>query len=448
MLKKVMLIIVGILVLAVIGLVIQERISPPEPALAGASTLTVLSGDEVFLSGERVTERTVVIEQGDIVKTGNNSCALVTFEDGSTVELEPDTEISIKELTETSMTVWQEVGRTWCGIKKLVGPFSEFEVETPSAGAVVRGTLMDIDVDAAGNTIVSAFEGIVEVVAEGVSRTLEAGMQSLIEKGKAPEEPEPIPPPKNRLEVTIRGAAWALVVDSPQERSVGVVPPGLVVNQLPRATTTGPQAEPQFIMVPVPEEEGENTYHVVLYGKDDGGKANVEVKGYVEGQNVFFEETPDAVDVGPYEVEDDTERKYVADLTVTVDQDGLITSGELGEFELKQTEGPGKVEIKDWAVARSDEPTAPQANFSASVETVEIKGVEQEAIHFTNLSTGDITDYSWDFGDENTSEEMNPSHVYSEGGGYLVSLEVSGPGGEDKAHKEIYVLVIPPQPEG
>jgi len=219
----------------------------------------------------------------------------------------------------------------------------------------------------------------------------------------------------------------------------------VVVNQIPRATTTGAQAEPQFMVVPVPEEEGEKTYYVVLYGKDDGN-ANVEVEGYVEGQNVFTETQDKLVD--PYELEDDTETKYVAELTVTVDEDGDITGGELGEFELKQTEGPGKVEIKDWAVARSDDPAAPQANFSASVE--------EETLCFTSLSTGDITTYSWDFGDGTpTSTEMNPSHVYAKGGGYVVTLEVEGvppeegvPAPKDKMSKEIYVLVIQPQPEG
>ena len=431
MVKKVILIGVAVLLLAVIGLVVKERVSPPEPALAGASTLTVLSGDQVYLSEEKITG-TVIIEEGDSVRTGNDSWALVTFEDGSTVELEPNTEISIKELTDTAITVWQEVGRTWSGIKKLVGPLTDFELETPSAGAVVRGTLVETVVERIGDTIAACFEGTIVVTAQGVTQIIEAFMQSLIEMGQAPEDPEPVPPPKNRLEVTIEGPAWALVVDWPQERSAGVLPPGVVVNQIPRATTTGAQAEPQFMVVPVPEEEGEKTYYVVLYGKDDGGKADVEVKGYVEGQNVFTE-TQDKV-VGAYELEDDTETKYVAELTVTVNEDGDITGGELGEFELKQTEGPGKIEIKDWAVARSDDLAAPQANFSVSVE--------EETICFTSLSTGDITTYSWDFGDGNTSVQMNPSHVYSEGGGYLVSLEVSGPGGEDKAHKEIYVLVI------
>ncbi|MBL7209941.1 MAG: PKD domain-containing protein [Dehalococcoidia bacterium] len=431
MVKKVILIGVAVLLLAVIGLVVKERVSPPEPALAGASTLTVLSGDQVYLSEEKITG-TVIIEEGDSVRTGNDSWALVTFEDGSTVELEPNTEISIKELTDTAITVWQEVGRTWSGIKKLVGPLTDFELETPSAGAVVRGTLVETVVERIGDTIAACFEGTIVVTAQGVTQIIEAFMQSLIEMGQAPEDPEPVPPPKNRLEVTIEGPAWALVVDWPQERSAGVLPPGVVVNQIPRATTTGAQAEPQFMVVPVPEEEGEKTYYVVLYGKDDGGKADVEVKGYVEGQNVFTE-TQDKV-VGAYELEDDTETKYVAELTVTVNEDGDITGGELGEFELKQTEGPGKIEIKDWAVARSDDLAAPQANFSVSVE--------EETICFTSLSTGDITTYSWDFGDGNTSVQMNPSHVYSEGGGYLVSLEVSGPGGKDKAHKEIYVLVI------
>ena len=435
MFKKLTLIVVAVLILAIIALVIQERIWPPGDVLARSTTLTVLHGEKVFLSEEEgswenVTD-TVVVKEGNGIKTGNDSWALITFDDGTTVELEPNTEVSVTELTNTHITVWQQVGRTWSGIKKLVGPLTQVQVETPSAAALVRGTLIDVVVDNLGNTIVSALEGVIEVTAEGISRTVEAGMQSLINMGLAPSEPEPIPPPKNRLEITVRGPAWALIVDPP-ERSVGVVPPGVVANQLPMATTTGAHAEPQFVVVPVPEE-GDQTYSIVLYGKDPGGNVDVEVKGFVEGQNVFTQ-TTDEVSVSPYEERDGLETKYVAPLTVTVNAEGDITGGELGEFLLKETPGPGKVDIKDWAIAKSDDPIAPQANFSLSVE----KG----AVCFTSLSTGDINSYSWDFGDGNTSQEMSPTHNYSEAGVYVASLQVSGPGGEDEVSKEICVVLI------
>ena len=42
---------------------------------------------------------------------------------------------------------------------------------------------------------------------------------------------------------------------------------------------------------------------------------------------------------------------------------------------------------------------------------------------FINQSTGNITGYQWDFGDGNTSNELNPVHTYFEAGDYLVSLQ-------------------------
>jgi len=45
-------------------------------------------------------------------------------------------------------------------------------------------------------------------------------------------------------------------------------------------------------------------------------------------------------------------------------------------------------------------------------------------LEFMNLSTGDIATYSWDFGDGNTSNEINPVHNYLQAGEYNVCLSV------------------------
>ncbi len=54
------------------------------------------------------------------------------------------------------------------------------------------------------------------------------------------------------------------------------------------------------------------------------------------------------------------------------------------------------------------------------------------AINFTNLSQN-ATSYYWDFGDNSTSTEENPSHLYSQTGVYLVRLTVCGEGAQQES---------------
>ncbi len=67
---------------------------------------------------------------------------------------------------------------------------------------------------------------------------------------------------------------------------------------------------------------------------------------------------------------------------------------------------------------------APVANFTASPTN----GVVPLTVSFSNLSTN-ATNYSWDFGDGNTSTGINPVDVYTHAGTYSVTLTAAGPGG-------------------
>jgi len=60
-------------------------------------------------------------------------------------------------------------------------------------------------------------------------------------------------------------------------------------------------------------------------------------------------------------------------------------------------------------------------------------------VTFTDESSGDITDWLWDFGDGNTSSEQNPQHIYAITGTFDVSLTVSGIAGTDSETKEAYI---------
>jgi PKD repeat protein len=64
-------------------------------------------------------------------------------------------------------------------------------------------------------------------------------------------------------------------------------------------------------------------------------------------------------------------------------------------------------------------------------------------VDFTNLSTGDIASYEWDFGDKSAkSSEENPTHTYSITGQYTVSLMVTGQDGTtDRKVMNSYITV-------
>ena len=82
----------------------------------------------------------------------------------------------------------------------------------------------------------------------------------------------------------------------------------------------------------------------------------------------------------------------------------------------------------------------PIANFIAD----NTSGVAPLTANFSDTSTGDITDWLWNFGDGETSIEENPVHTYDNTGTYTVSLTVSSPGGSDSEVKADYITVSEP----
>lgn len=103
--------------------------------------------------------------------------------------------------------------------------------------------------------------------------------------------------------------------------------------------------------------------------------------------------------------------------------------------------GPGgtDVETKMGYVSVASPP--PVAEFSAATRS----GVAPLAVSFTDLSTGALTSWSWNFGDGGTSTEQNPSHTFTAPGTYTVALTTVGPGGTDEETKIGYVTAtLPP----
>ena len=63
------------------------------------------------------------------------------------------------------------------------------------------------------------------------------------------------------------------------------------------------------------------------------------------------------------------------------------------------------------------------------------------SVAFTDRSFGDLTGWSWEFGDGATSSTPSPTHVYTIPGVYDVRLSVSGPNGAESVLRSGYVVV-------
>ncbi|MGB4505904.1 MAG: DUF3344 domain-containing protein [Candidatus Methanoculleus thermohydrogenotrophicum] len=107
------------------------------------------------------------------------------------------------------------------------------------------------------------------------------------------------------------------------------------------------------------------------------------------------------------------------------------------EAGIQGTDSAGMAAIQQFLVVEYPA-EAPMIDFSADVTS----GDAPLPVTFTATNTGGpVDDWLWDFGDNTTSTEQNPTHEYPGDGTYTVTLTATGPGGSDTATKENYITV-------
>lgn len=167
---------------------------------------------------------------GDLVRANVDGRAVLTFFDGSSLSVDPGSQVKVVALNRVStdgiqVTIEQSLGRSWQSVQKLKTPDSRYEVRTPSTSAIVRGTafLTFVQQLSTGGTQTTyqVDEGVLQVSATaGGSVTVPAGTQVTIAEGaQAPAAATPIAP-SPRLEINGAAGLGFLVV-APTGQSCG-----------------------------------------------------------------------------------------------------------------------------------------------------------------------------------------------------------------------------------
>jgi hypothetical protein len=190
---------------------VSDPLSPTSAMVQGIKGLveTGTDGESWAPAGERQ-----IVKAGQRVRTGALSSAEITFYDGSTAYLGPDTEVSVDYLGQDPddgsriIEITQWMGETDHDVVPAYGDNARYEVKTPSGTGEAMGTLFHVLVTPALFTRFSVGRGVVAVTNVDVTVIVVAGQLTTIPVDQPPSEP--VFRVTGEGEVTQTGAEWEI----------------------------------------------------------------------------------------------------------------------------------------------------------------------------------------------------------------------------------------------
>lgn len=144
------------------------------------------------------------VRAGDRVRTGVDASARLVYFEGTVTEIGAETGLLVQRLDRSPegnivTRLFQSAGTTVHRVVQLVDPSASFEIETPSATALVRGTTPRVQVLDDGTARVGNVpdntSGVVTVQgkdANATQVTLQQGEETTVRPGQPPSTPAPI----------------------------------------------------------------------------------------------------------------------------------------------------------------------------------------------------------------------------------------------------------------
>ena len=177
------------------------------------ATVAFVKGDTTLhVAGSDQTTRSLStgdqIYTTDIIVTGNSGFVSTVLSNGSVVNVQPGSRVTLKELSclprdaNCTFSMDSERGSLSSDVRTREGQSNRFLIKTPYASAAVRGTIFDFDADAS-TMRVGVTEGEVSLLAGTKDLSLPTGFGSLTDEDKGLGEaiellgsPDFLPAPK------------------------------------------------------------------------------------------------------------------------------------------------------------------------------------------------------------------------------------------------------------
>jgi hypothetical protein len=135
-----------------------------------------------------------MVAQGVLIRTGEESSVEITFKDGTSLFQGPGTELGLTASMQRGSSnfvkrLYLKAGKFITKIRAATGQENRFEVDTPAAVAVARGTEFRSSVDAGQTARFEVLEGTVSV--EGLKRRVDVREKegTIIRRGETPAPP-------------------------------------------------------------------------------------------------------------------------------------------------------------------------------------------------------------------------------------------------------------------
>jgi|GEM_PF-758928 len=205
------------------------------------ATLSVLAGPVTRISAgstqSQAAKDGVSLNIGDRILTGTQATALVTFLDGSTLTVQPNSDVEVKmaDVSDRSsrISILINFGTVWARVVQLLDRNSSFSLESNTATATVHDGLIGgrqnpdhsfICWTLEGNLLVKDRKGLLLV-------TLKPGEKTKVQDAQDSGR-QPFAVNHSSLKVTASPNVLPLILMSDNLRVTGFVAPGLEVNQV------------------------------------------------------------------------------------------------------------------------------------------------------------------------------------------------------------------------
>ena len=291
------------LLAAVVAAIMLTASAGAEQRTLGASTvatLTVLSPPVQAARGDAGGLAPAVsgadLQIGDRVITGPAGRALITFLDGSTVTVEPASDVTVRVAEmdggdASRLRILVTVGTVWARVATWLAGRAALTLESNAYSATAHDGLIGAQQQRDGTFVCWTRAGSIEVAGTtgGAMARIEPGQKVTLGPGR-PAAVEGFAVNQSALGVMVTGPVLPLVVMPDGRRVAGFVEPGIEVNQV-FGSLTGGAAGPRAVEVPA----GVSGPYVLLLVAVGDGPFTVTVTGRHRGTETYrLEQTGEA----------------------------------------------------------------------------------------------------------------------------------------------------------